>query len=61
MSEEGEGGFYTYPEKLAVTVQNRVSSVLLTRGRNYQGVPLKPNIKGISVVPTPGRYYRAPG
>jgi hypothetical protein len=61
MSEEGEGGFYTNPEKLAITVLNRVSSVLPTRGRNYRGVPLKPNNEGISVVPTPGRYYRAPG
>jgi hypothetical protein len=34
MSEEGEEGFYTNTEKLAVTVQNRVSSVLPTWGRN---------------------------
>jgi hypothetical protein len=61
MSEEGEGGFYTYPEKLAVTVQNRVSLVLPTWGRNYRGIPLKPNSEGTSVVPTLGRYYRAPG
>jgi hypothetical protein len=61
MSEVGEGGFYTNPEKLAVTVQKCVSSVLPTWGRNYRGVPLKPNSKGISVVLTPGRYYRAPG
>jgi hypothetical protein len=61
MSEEGEGGFYTNPEKLAVTVQKCASSVLPTRGRNYRGVPLKPNSEGLSVVPTPGRYYKAPG
>jgi hypothetical protein len=54
-------GFYTKPETLAVTVQKRASSVLPTRCRNYRGVALKPNSESLSVVPTPGRYYRAPG
>jgi hypothetical protein len=35
MSEEGEEGFYTNLEKLAVTVQKCVSSVLPTQGQNY--------------------------
>jgi hypothetical protein len=55
------GGLYTNPEKLAVTVLKRVSSVLPTRCRYYRGVSLKPNSEGLSVVPTLGRYYRAPG
>jgi hypothetical protein len=61
MSEEGEGGFYTVPQKLAVTVLSRVSSVLPTRHRYYRGISQKPNSEAISVVPTLGRYYRAPG
>jgi hypothetical protein len=61
MSEEGEGGFYTKAEKLVVTVQKRLTSVLPTWCRYYQGVSQKPNSEGLLVVLTPGRYYRAPG
>jgi hypothetical protein len=61
MSEEGEGGFYTTAQKLAVTVLSWVSSVLPTRCRYYRGVSQKPNSEAISVVPTLGRYYRALG
>jgi hypothetical protein len=61
MSEEGEKGYLYLTLKLVVTVQNWDSSVLPTWGRNYRGVSLKPNSEGISVVPIPGRYYRAPG
>jgi hypothetical protein len=37
MSEEGEGGLNTKGQKLAVTVQNRVTPVLPTRRRYYRG------------------------
>jgi hypothetical protein len=30
-------------------------------GRNYRWVPVKPNSGALSVVSTPGRYYRGPG
>jgi hypothetical protein len=55
------GGFYTKVEKLAVTVQKRLASVLPTWCRYYRGVSQKPNSERLSVVLTPGRYYRAPG
>jgi hypothetical protein len=55
MSEEGEGGLNTKGQKLAVTVQNRVSSVLPTRCRYYRGVFQNPNSTALSVVPTLGR------
>jgi hypothetical protein len=61
MSEEGERGFYTTVQKLAVIVLSRVSSVLPTQCRYYRGVSQKPNSEAISVVPTLGRYYRPPG
>jgi hypothetical protein len=61
MSEEGEGGFYTRAQKLAVTVLERIPSVLPIWCRYYRGVSQKPNSGGLSVVPTPGRYYRALG
>jgi hypothetical protein len=62
MSEEGEEGYlYLALKKLTVTVQKQVLFVLLTRGRNYRGVPQKPNSGSISVVLTLGRYYRGPG
>jgi hypothetical protein len=61
MSEEGEGGFYTTPQKLAITVLSRVSSVLPTRCRYYWGVSYKSNSEALSVVPTLGQYYRPPG
>jgi hypothetical protein len=57
----GRRGFYTTAQKLAVTVLSRVSSVLPTRCRYYQGVSQKPNSEDISVVPTLGWYYRPPG
>jgi hypothetical protein len=37
MSEEGEGGLNTQCQKLAVTVQSRVTPVLPTRRRYYRG------------------------
>jgi hypothetical protein len=58
----GRRGLYILsPEKLAVIVLSRLLSELPTRGRNYQGVLVKPNSGAISVVPTPGQYYRGPG
>jgi hypothetical protein len=57
MSEEGERGFYSTTQKLAVTVLSRVSSVLPIRCRYYRGVSQKPNSEAISVVPTLGQYY----
>jgi hypothetical protein len=56
-----KGGFYSKAEKLVVTMQKRITSVLLTWCRYYQGVSQKPNSERLSVVPTPGQYYRAPG
>jgi hypothetical protein len=61
ISEEGEGGFCTKAQKLAVTVLSRVSSVLPTRCRYYRGVSQKPNSEAISLVPTLGLYNRAHG
>jgi hypothetical protein len=37
MSEEGEGGLNIRGQKLAVTVQNRVTPVLPTQRRYYRG------------------------
>jgi hypothetical protein len=61
MSEEGEGGLNTQGQKLAVTVQNRVTPVLPTRCRYYRGgVFQNQNSTAIgstdigSVEPTPG-------
>jgi hypothetical protein len=56
-----KGGFCTNAAKLAATVQKRLTSVLPTWCRYYRGISQKPNSEGLSVVPTPGRYYRAPG
>jgi hypothetical protein len=61
MSEEGEGGLNTKGQKLAITVQNRVTPVLPTRCQYYRGGVQNPNSTGLSVVPTLGRYYRPPG
>jgi hypothetical protein len=61
MSEEGEGGFYTTAQKLAVTVLSQVSLVLPTQSRYYRGVFQKPNSGVLSVVPTLGQYYRPHG
>jgi hypothetical protein len=38
MSEEGEEGFYTRAQKLAVTMMDRIPSVLPTRCQYYRGV-----------------------
>jgi hypothetical protein len=56
-----KGRFYFRAQKLAVIVLEQIPSVLPTRRRYYRGVSRKPNSGGLSVVPTPGRYYRAPG
>jgi hypothetical protein len=60
MSEEGEGGLNTQGQKLAVTVQNRVTPVLPTRRRYYRGGFFRTQIVRLigstdtgSVVPTP--------
>jgi hypothetical protein len=55
MIEEGERGFYTTAQKLAVTVLSRVSSVLPTWRRYYREVSQKPNSATLSAVPTLGR------
>jgi hypothetical protein len=46
MSEEGEGGLNTQGQKLAVTVQNRVTPVLPTRRRYYRGGVSEPKQYG---------------
>jgi hypothetical protein len=60
MSEEGEGGLNTQGQKLAVTVQSRVTPVLPARRRYYRGGGVQnQNSTDIgstdtgSVVPTP--------
>jgi hypothetical protein len=60
MSEEGEEGYMYLTLKTSRYYAKSRFLGTSDMGSELPRVPLKLNSEGISVVPTPGRYYRAP-